>query len=151
MSNAIKKMNMKDVSNNFKRLINGDKLATRLVDEYNEKRIVIINSDKYELKEEESKDKTNNEDLKNALSYTDFYCIQSVIKDGSSEYYIINVPTTDDFSIKDTNTTMYNIEIIQENCLFTFSKALLVKKQDKNKPAFIRTCLFEQTTMIVFQ
>lgn len=151
MANAIKKMNIKDVIDNFKKLINGDKLATRLLDEMHEKKIVIIASDKYELKEEQAKDKLNLEDLKNNLSYTDFFRIQSAMNDGTNDYYIVTVPSSDDFTIKNTHTTMYNIEIVQENCLFTFAKSVVVKKQDKNKPAFIRTCVFDNATMIVIE
>lgn len=144
-------MSIKNVTDTFKKIINGDKLATRLVEEYHQKKIVMVASDQYELKEEKSKDKLNLVDLENALSYTEFFRIESIINDSTSNYYIVTIPTTDDFTIQDTNTTMYNLEIVQENCLFNFSKSVLVKKQDKDKPAFTRTCLFDQATMIVFE
>lgn len=148
---ATKKMNVKDATDVFKKFTQGDKLATRLMEEYHAKKIVIIGEDKYELKSNSAKDKINIEDLNNALSYTNFFRIQPAVNDETKCYYLVTVPTVDDFSVKETNTTMYNLEVVQENCLHTFAKSVLVKKQDENKPAFMRTCLFDQATMIVFE
>lgn len=148
---ATKKMSIKDVTDVFKKFTQGDKLATRLMQEYHAKKIVMIAEDKYELKEVNSKEKINVEDITNALSYTDFFRIQPAVNDGNTNYYLVTVPTSDDFSVKETNTTMYNLEVVQENCLHTFAKSVLVKKQDNNKPAFMRTCLFDKATMVVFE
>lgn len=148
---ATKKMSIKDVTDIFKKFTQGDKLATRLMQEYHAKKIVLITEDKYELKEPTAKDKVNCEDLTNALSYTNFFRIYPAVNDGNTNYYLITVPTSDDVSVTETNTTMYNLEVVQENCLHTFAKSVLVKKQDNNKPAFMRTCLFDKATMVVFE
>lgn len=148
---ATKKMAVKDVCDLFKKFTNGDKLATRLMEEYHAKKIVCIPAEKYDLKEDNSKEKVNAEELSNALSYTDFFRISPAVNDANTNYYVVTVPTNDDFSIKNSNTTMYNLEVVQENCVHTFAKSVLVKKQDKNKPAFMRTCLFDHATMVVFE
>lgn len=148
---ATKKMSIKDVTEVFKKFSQGDKLATRLMEEYHAKKIVMISEDKYDLKEATAKDKNNSLDLNNALSYTDFYRIQPAVENNDKKFYIVTVPTVDDFSVKQTNTTMYNLEIVQENCLHSFAKSVLVTKQDNTKPAFMRTCLFDQATMVVFE
>lgn len=148
---ATKKMSFKDALATFQKLHNAEKLACGLFEDYHAKKIIVVPADKYALKESDTKDKAVAEKIQECISYVDLFKVSPAFNDEKNQYYMIVVPTTDELYIKNSNSNMYNLIIVQENCQVPFAKSLLVKKEDESKPAFFKNCYNDHSTLLVFE
>ena len=151
IQSSTKKMSFKDTIAVFQKLHNAEKLACGLFEDYHAKKIIVVPADKYALKESDTKDKVVAEKIQECISYVSSFKVTSCFADEKSKYYMITVPTSDDFHIKSSNSNMYNLVIVQENCQLPFAKSLLVKKEDETKPAFFKNCYNDHSTLLVFE
>lgn len=66
-----------------------------------------------------------------------YFEANSALEINGEKYYIIVAPKTDDFYIKEGTSVLFNLVIEQENKQYDFIQAYIVRKEDKNKPAFV--------------
>lgn len=151
IASATKKMSFKDVVATFQKLHNADKLACGLFEDYHAKKMIVVPADKYIIKESDTKDKAVAEKIQQYLSSVDLFKVSSCFNDEQNQYYMIVCPTTDDLYIQSSNSNMYNLVIMHENCQVPFAKSLLVKKEDEAKPAFFKNCYNDHSTLLVFE
>lgn len=125
----------------FKSLIQNFESSEKLVDELmsiDNGVKKLISSKKFKYNTQQISLKLPDVSLDMFLCSDNYYFeANSALEINGEKYYIIVAPKTDDFYIKEGTSVLFNLVIEQENKQYDFIQAYIVRKEDKNKPAFV--------------
>ncbi len=102
------------------------------------------------IKPQALKNGSNNQDDKNTLNYQfDFNNVYELFP-SQNGLFLFNVLKSDDFFLKDCDTFMFNVKVVNKLSISSFSEAILFEKVNPSLPAIISLyCSSESDLFIV--